>query len=82
MDSTGSSLSQNSFISLLKHRLAAIGFDPTSYSGHSFCRGAATSAAAAVGYSDYEIQLLRHWCSDFELGDRQLGTYLSYRTSC
>ena len=33
------------------------------YTGHSFRRGAASSAAAA-GYSDYEIQLLGRWRSD------------------
>ena len=62
-DGTGSPLSRNSFISLLKNRLASIGLDRTLYSGHSFRRGAATSAAA-VGYSDYEIQLLGRWRSD------------------
>ena len=62
-DGTGSPLSRNSFISLLKIRLAAIGLDQARYSGHSFRRGAATSAAT-VGYSDYEIQLLGRWRSD------------------
>ena len=62
-DGTGSPLSRNSFLSLLKNRLAAIGLNQAHCSGHSFCRGAATSAAT-VGYSDYEIQLLGCWCSD------------------
>jgi hypothetical protein len=62
-DGAGSPLSRKSFISLLKHRLSAIGLDQSLYAGHSFCRGAAT-AAAAVGYSDYEIQLLGRWRSD------------------
>jgi hypothetical protein len=56
-------LSQNSFISLLKLWLAAIGLDQAQYFSHSFHRGAASSAAA-VGYSDYEIQLLGQWHSD------------------
>ena len=62
-DGTGFPLTRNSFISLLKLRLAAIGLDQSLYSGHSFCRSMASSAAA-VGYSDYEIQLLGWWCSD------------------
>ena len=48
---------------MLKSRLALVGLDPSLYSGHSFRRGAASSAAAA-GYSDYEIQLLGRWRSD------------------
>ena len=63
VDGAGSPLSQKSFISLLKHCLAVIGLDPSLYAGHSFYRGAVTSAAA-VGYSDYEIQLLGHWHSN------------------
>ena len=42
------------------------------YTGHSFQWGAASSAVA-VGYSDYEIQLLGCWCSD---------TYLLYIDIC
>ena len=59
----GSALTQSSFISTLKSRLAIIGLDPSLYLGHSFCCGAA-SAAAAVGYADHEIQLLGRWHSD------------------
>ncbi|KAF9440598.1 hypothetical protein P691DRAFT_793181 [Macrolepiota fuliginosa MF-IS2] len=33
------------------------------YSGHSFCQGT-TSTAAAVRYADHEIQLLGRWHSD------------------
>ncbi|KAI0820425.1 hypothetical protein BC628DRAFT_1276145, partial [Trametes gibbosa] len=44
-------------------RLTALGLDSSKYSGHSFRRGAATSAAA-VGYADHEIQLLGRWRSD------------------
>ena len=59
----GSPLSRSIFISTLKTRLLAIGLDLSSYSGHSFRRGAA-STAAAVGYADHEIQLLGRWRSD------------------
>ena len=59
----GSALTQSSFISTLKSRLAIIGLDQSLYSGHSFHCGAA-SAAAAVGYADHEIQLLGCWRSD------------------
>ena len=62
-DGTGSPLTQNSFNSLLKLLLAAIGLDQSLYSGHSPHQGMASSAAA-VGYSDYKIQLLRQWCSN------------------
>ena len=59
-DGTGTPLSHSSFISLLKHQLASISLKQALYSGH---RGAATSATA-VGFSDYEIQLLGQWHSD------------------
>ncbi|KAF5355210.1 hypothetical protein D9757_014770 [Collybiopsis confluens] len=59
----GRSMTRSFFISTLKSRLLSIGVDPAGYSGHSFRRGAATSAAAA-SYSDYEIQLLGRWRSD------------------
>lgn len=62
-DHLGKPLTRSTFITTLKTRLASIGLDSTKYSGHSFRRGAATSAAAA-GYSDYEIQLLGRWRSD------------------
>lgn len=51
------------FIDAVQTALRAAGFDARKYSGHSFRRGAASSAAAA-GYSDYEIQLLGRWRSD------------------
>ncbi|KAF5341496.1 hypothetical protein D9757_008250 [Collybiopsis confluens] len=59
----GRPMSRSFFVSTLKSQIEAVGIDSTGYSGHSFCRGAATSAAAA-GYSDYEIQLLGRWRSD------------------
>ena len=62
-DANGNPLTCSHFISTLKSRLATLGFDSSLYSGHSFRRGAATSAASA-GYSDYELQLLGQWRSD------------------
>ncbi|KAF5357521.1 hypothetical protein D9757_013063 [Collybiopsis confluens] len=60
----GLPLRRSAFISTLKQRIAATGMDAARFSGHSFRRGAASSAAAA-GYSDYEIQrLLGRWRSD------------------
>ena len=41
----------------LKTCLSLLGFDSSSYSGHSFHHGAATSAASA-SCSNYELQLL------------------------
>ena len=38
--------------------------DPLLYSGHSFQRGAASAAAAAVGYTEHEMQLFGRWRSD------------------
>lgn len=46
----------------LREILKKLGF-LGNYSGHSFCRGAATSARKA-GLSDAEIQLLGRWKSD------------------
>jgi len=45
------------FITKVKAGLMSAGFDATKFSGHSLCRGAASSAAAA-GFSNYEIQQL------------------------
>lgn len=77
-DSDGSALTRVYFVATLKRRLSTLGFDASLFAGHSFRRGAA-SAAAAVGYSDHEIQLLGRWRSDaFKLyidvsRDRLLG---------
>lgn len=59
----GSPLSQTVFILTLKAHLLAIGVNSSQFLGHSFHHGD-TSAAAAVDYSDHEIQLLGHWHSD------------------
>lgn len=60
---TGIALTRDLFITRLKTLLFANGYDSSLYSGHSFRRGAASSAAAA-GYADFEIQLLGRWRSD------------------
>ncbi len=62
-DVPGSPLTRSSFVIRLKSLLSALGFDGAKYSGHSFRRGAATSAAS-VGYADHEIQQLGRWRSD------------------
>ncbi|KAI1788959.1 hypothetical protein LXA43DRAFT_893857, partial [Ganoderma leucocontextum] len=59
----GVALMRDLFITRLKALLIAHGFDSSKYSGHSFRRGAASSAAVA-GYADFEIQLLGCWRSD------------------
>lgn len=51
-----SPLTRNTFIKTLKDHLLARGFNSSKFLGHSFCTGAAPSAAL-VGYSDYKIQL-------------------------
>ena len=57
------SFSQSWVISRLHIILLAAGIDPTGYSGHSFRRGAANSAAAA-GISKNGIMELGRWKSD------------------
>ncbi|KZP10731.1 hypothetical protein FIBSPDRAFT_962818 [Athelia psychrophila] len=62
-DVDGTVLYRGHFIAAVRTVLLAAGFNPSVYAGHSFRRGAASSAAAA-GFSDYEIQLLGRWRSD------------------
>ncbi|KAF5337417.1 hypothetical protein D9611_003081 [Ephemerocybe angulata] len=59
----GSALTYTHFVDSIRDALERAGLNPKLYAGHSFRRGAA-SAAAAAGYSDYEIQLLGRWRSD------------------
>lgn len=60
----GSALHRAQFIERTRQAIRAqTSEDPNLYSGHSFRRGAASSAAAA-GYSELEIQLLGRWRSD------------------
>jgi len=61
--SDGLALTRTQFISTLKLRLTSLGYPASNYSGHSFRRGAATSASAA-GLSPDEIQSLGRWRSD------------------
>ncbi|KIK65882.1 hypothetical protein GYMLUDRAFT_109043, partial [Collybiopsis luxurians FD-317 M1] len=63
VDAVGSPLCCSAFISILKQCIASVGLDITHFAGHSFYCSTASSAAT-VGYSDYEIQLLRQWCSN------------------
>src|SRR5882672_10049837 len=58
-----SPLSRGQFIAQVKSNLARAGFDTSKFSGHSFRRGAASSAAV-VGFNDYEIQQLGRWHSN------------------
>ena len=52
-----------SYAALLHVRFPSAGFDASKLSGHTFRRGAASSAAA-VGFNNYEIQQLGRWRSD------------------
>src|SRR5882672_5420381 len=56
-------LSRGKFIAQVKSNLAHAGFDASKFSGHSFRRGVASSAAT-VGLNDYEIQQLGRWRSN------------------
>ena len=56
-------MSWSFFLTWVRAALTRAGFEASKYSGHSFFCGAASSAAA-VGFNDYEIQLLGRWCSD------------------
>ncbi|KAJ3979343.1 hypothetical protein F5890DRAFT_1421502, partial [Lentinula detonsa] len=62
-NAAGTSLDCSSFIKRIRQALQSAGFNQSAFSGHSFCRGAATSAFAA-GFTEYEIQLLGRWRSD------------------
>ena len=59
----GRPLLQPHFSKLLKAVVEAAGIDSKRYSGHSFCIGAATTAAAK-GIADSTIQTLGRWTSD------------------
>ncbi|PPR04749.1 hypothetical protein CVT24_006895 [Panaeolus cyanescens] len=63
VDDLNEALPRDHFIKRLKSSLTSLGVEESGYSGHSFRRGAATSAAIA-GFSDYEIQLMGRWSSD------------------
>jgi len=59
----GAPLARAHFISRLKEGLLSAGYDPSKFSGHSFCWGAASSAMA-MGFNDHKIQQLGRWRSD------------------
>jgi len=63
LQDNSSPMSHSFFISQVKAGLARAGLDTSKFSGHSFCCGAA-SLAAAVGLNNYKIQLLGRWCSN------------------
>lgn len=59
----GSHLTRAESIRLTRSSLLAAGEDPSLYLGHSWRRGAATTAAAA-GFTEHDIQVLGRWSSD------------------
>ena len=56
----GAYLTRDLFVREVRKALIAAGIDQSNYSGHSFCIGAATTAAAA-GIADSTIKMLGHW---------------------
>ena len=59
----GAVLSKSLLVQQTKLYLSIIGINPSSYSGHSFRIGGATSMASA-GMGDWEIKLGGRWTSD------------------
>lgn len=59
----GSPLTKSVFVAALRELLRSCGLDPSSYSGHSFRIGAATTAALA-GVEDSTIKSLGRWSSN------------------
>ena len=59
----GQPLTRNVFLNMLKLILDRLGLDSSTYAGHSFRIGAATSAAAAH-VPDHIIKILGRWSSD------------------
>ena len=51
------------FVDKIRGLLQEVGIDVSHYAGHSFCIGAATTAAV-IGVSDGIIQMLGRWRSD------------------
>ena len=54
----GQQLTRQVLVNRIREALSSVGVDPAPYSGHSFCIGAATSAAAAAGVEDAVIKIL------------------------
>ena len=61
--SDNSCLTYTVFLHAFRLVFKRIGFDHSSYGGHSFCRGAATWGSK-TGLSDSDIKLLGYWSSD------------------
>jgi hypothetical protein len=59
---SGLLFSRSHLIAKVRELLPAIGEDPKKDAGHSFRIGGAT-AAATLGYTEYEIQVLGRWRS-------------------
>ena len=63
LDSNLTVLRKSYFVATTKLILAASGYDPSHYSGHSFRAGSATSGASA-GFSAWELKMLGRWSSN------------------
>ena len=59
---SGTALTREALVKQLRSALSQFDVDVSQYSGHSFCIGAATTAAA-VGLEDSLIKTLGHWQS-------------------
>ena len=57
-------LDYDKFTAIFKHKLAAIGIDPSLYAGHSFRRGGATFAFAYARLSTTAIKAMGDWASN------------------
>ena len=60
---SGQPLTRQKLVDLIEQAIQQAGIDPSNYTGHSFCIGAATTAAAN-GIGDATIQTLGRWSSD------------------
>ena len=57
-------LTRQHLVTFVSHLQRLVGVNPSAYGGHSFRIGGATSASLA-GLTDYEIQMLGRWKSDY-----------------
>ena len=58
----GQHMTKNKFMKMIRNTLAKAGIDSSGYKGHSFCIGAATTAAAN-GINECLIKALGRWSS-------------------
>ena len=56
----GRPLTRSLFVEQVRKALTLAGINPDNYAGHSFCSGAATTAAKQ-GLGDATIKMLGHW---------------------